>query len=64
MTDPQDIQIDVYTSGIGTKPTVKATHIPTGISVVESGSMSQFRNREKALIVLGEMVENGQDVSD
>jgi protein subunit release factor A len=42
-TDEHDLRIDVYTSGVGTKPHVRIVHLPTGL-VAECGTeRSQLR---------------------
>jgi protein subunit release factor A len=60
--DPADLQIDVYTSEIGTGYAVRITHKPTR-RVATATNRSQLRARECALLELRRMLrsEEGDD---
>lgn len=61
---PEDLEISIYPpykvggQHVGlTHSSVLVVHVPTGLGVVSVSERSQFRNRERALVMLEILVE-------
>ncbi|MGA9391395.1 MAG: glutamate--tRNA ligase family protein [Candidatus Sulfotelmatobacter sp.] len=55
--DPKDLRVDTYSSP--SSVAVRVTHVSTGTVVVSKDEKSEAKNREKALLMLGEQLSEG-----
>lgn len=67
--DPKDIRIETFSNKqggftLGVSSVVKATHIPSGISVTSDEDRSQHRNRATAVEKLEKLVQDWKPIPE